>query len=129
MTMERGPIGDLLGEVQARIKRLEPTDALAAVESGACLIDTRSADWQEVDGRIPEALEFPLSVLEWRVDPNAETYDERVGGLERPIVLICRHGFSSSLAVQRLEQLGFTDVRDVIGGFEAWKNAGLPVAD
>jgi rhodanese-related sulfurtransferase len=48
-----------------------------------------------------------------------------VGGLEQPILLICDHGFSSVLAAATLADLGFT-VGDVIGGFAAWREAGLP---
>jgi rhodanese-related sulfurtransferase len=41
--------------------------------------------------------------------------------------LICAHGYSSSLAAATLLDLGFDHATDVIGGFEAWLAAGLPV--
>jgi 3-mercaptopyruvate sulfurtransferase SseA len=44
------------------------------------------------------------------------------------MILICHQGYSSSLAVAGLHDLGATDVTDVIGGFQAWRAAGLPVA-
>jgi rhodanese-related sulfurtransferase len=43
------------------------------------------------------------------------------------VILICAHGYSSSIAAATLRQLGFSSATDVIGGFEAWKAAGLPV--
>jgi len=43
------------------------------------------------------------------------------------VVLICAHGYSSSLAAATLEQLGFAHPTDVVGGFEAWATAGLPL--
>ena len=46
---------------------------------------------------------------------------------ETRVILICRHGYSSSLAAAQLQELGFADATDVIGGFEAWRAAGLPV--
>jgi rhodanese-related sulfurtransferase len=44
------------------------------------------------------------------------------------VILVCRHGHSSSLAAAHLRQLGFRDPADVVGGVEAWQAAGLPVA-
>ena len=53
--------------------------------------------------------------------------DERLADPERRVVLICAHGYSSSLAAATLEQLGFAHPTDVVGGFEAWATAGLPL--
>ena len=47
----------------------------------------------------------------------------------RSVILICRHGESSSLAAAQLVQMGFHEAADVIGGAEAWRAAGLPVVD
>ena len=74
--------------------RLTPREAQAAVEDGALLVDTRSPDEQrEQGGVIPGALHHPLSVVLWRLD-----------GLPREtrVILICRHGYSSSLAAAQL---------------------------
>ena len=117
----------MLAEAQASMKRLQPNEAYEAAQAGACLIDTRSPDVLEREGHVPGALELPLSVLEWRVDPDSESRDERAPGFDDEVIMICAHGFSSSLAAQRLKDLGFKNVVDVIGGFEAWQNEGLPV--
>jgi rhodanese-related sulfurtransferase len=45
------------------------------------------------------------------------------------VILICSQGYSSSLAAASLQELGLVNATDVIGGFEAWKAAGLPVED
>jgi rhodanese-related sulfurtransferase len=44
------------------------------------------------------------------------------------VILICRHGYSSSLAAAHLSVLGFEEPADVLGGVEAWQAAGLPVS-
>jgi len=41
--------------------------------------------------------------------------------------LLCDEGYQSSLAAATLQQLGFTRATDVDGGFQAWRQAGLPV--
>lgn len=117
--MRSTTIDSLLARTRAGLFRLTPEQALAAGEQGALLVDTRSLDeQQEQGGRIPGALHHPLSVVLWRLD--ALPRDTRV-------ILICRHGYSSSLAAARLHELGFGDATDVDGGFEAWRAAGLPI--
>ena len=112
-------IDDLLTEARAGLSRLTPAEAHAAVGDGAVLVDTRSPDERrEQDAAIPSALRHPLSVVLWRLDELPR--DTRV-------ILICRHGYSSSLAAAQLQELGFRDATDVIGGAEAWVEAGLPV--
>jgi len=123
----RESIYDLLAEARHLLHRLEPQEALAAMRHGALLIDTRSRDEVQRTGGVPGALHFRLSVLEWRVDPASEGRDPRVGDLDSRLILMCAQGYSSSLAARRLQQLGFRATTDVIGGFEAWKAAGLPV--
>ena len=114
-------IDELLAASRARIRRYAPAD----VPPGAAIIDIRSADRRSHDGVIPGALHIPRTVLEWRVDPSSEWQTPRLKGTER-LVLVCDHGYSSSLAAATLLELG-VDAGDVIGGFEAWVDAGLPV--
>ena len=125
----RTTIDDLLRDARSRLVRLEPDDALAAQQTGALLIDTRSADERQREGVIPGALHIPLSVLEWRLDPaaNPAFHNPHVEGLDQQLVLVCAHGYSTSLAAARLQQLGFRRATDIAGGFTAWRDAGLPV--
>jgi rhodanese-related sulfurtransferase len=124
----RRTIEELLAEARSRIDRLEPADALAAVNEGALLIDTRAADLRRADGVVPGSVHVPLSVLFWRLDPSSG-YDDPVLSVDlgRRMILLCHHGYSSSLAAATLRELGFARAGDVIGGFEAWAAAGLPV--
>jgi rhodanese-related sulfurtransferase len=123
----RRTIDAVLADAQARLRRLSPVDAAGAMTRGWTLVDTRDGDMIARDGAIPGALRIALSVLEWRVDPASETHSTELAGREERLILICRDGYSSSLAAVRLHELGFTDTTDVIGGFGAWVAAGLPV--
>jgi rhodanese-related sulfurtransferase len=125
----RKTIDELLAEARSRLERLGPAEALAAQRDGALLIDTRSGDERARTGVIPGSIHIPLSVLEWRVDPSADPgyRNQHVTGLEQRLVLVCAHGYSSSLAAGRLRELGFEGATDVVGGFTAWSDAGLPV--
>ena len=123
----RRSIDVVLAEAQARLRRFSPVEALAAIPEGWTLVDTRDGEVIARDGAIPGALRIALSVLEWRVDPASETHSGELAGCEDRLILICRDGYSSSLAAVRLHELGFTETTDVIGGFGAWVAAGLPV--
>jgi rhodanese-related sulfurtransferase len=124
---ERRTISELLAGARARIERLTPVAAMDAIQGGALLVDTRSADLRERAGVIPGALHVPLSVLFWRLDPASGHDDPALSDLDRHIVLGRHHGYSSSLAAATLLDLGFARAGDVDGGFEARAAAGLPV--
>lgn len=120
-------IDGLLAEARGRIERLAPDAAYRAVSDGALLVDTRCGDDRRRAGIIPGSVHVPLSVLFWRLDPSSGYDDPALSDPARPVILICAHGFSSSLAAATLHDLGFASVGDVVGGFEAWSAAGLPV--
>jgi rhodanese-related sulfurtransferase len=93
----------------------------------AIIADARDGALRSRDGRIPGSVHAPLSVLEWRVDPTSGHQNALLAGREDRLILICHEGYSSSLAAVRLQELGFENTTDVIGGFVAWAAAGLPV--
>jgi rhodanese-related sulfurtransferase len=127
MVVARRTLSELLAEAEARVERLEPAAALAALGHGALLIDIRGDSDRERDGVVPGSLHVPRTVLEWRLDPDSPTRNPRACDLSRQVLLICDHGFSSLLAAATLVDLGFTRAGDVAGGFAAWREAGLPV--
>jgi rhodanese-related sulfurtransferase len=120
-------IDDLLARARARLKRLPPHEAEAAVADGALLIDIRPADVRARDGEIPVAIVVERNVLEWRLDPSSEARIAEVGDHEREIIIFCTEGYASSLAAASLHDLGLHRATDLAGGFRAWRAAGLPV--
>jgi len=101
--------------------------ASAEAAQGALVIDTRCAEARRADGVIPGSVHVPLSVLFWRLDPASGFEDPALADPDRRVILVCAHGYSSSLAAATLRELGFARATDVIGGFEGWQAAGLPV--
>ena len=67
------------------------------------------------------------TVLEWRLDPTSASRIPEAAHNQVRVILMCAEGYSSSLAAVSLHELGLKNATDVIGGFEAWKAAGLPV--
>jgi rhodanese-related sulfurtransferase len=117
----------LLEDARRGLDRLDATAAYEAQRAGALLVDTRCEEQRRAAGSIPGAAAIPLSVLYWRLDPDSESCDPALADPTRQVILICAHGYSSSLAAATLRELGFGRATDVAGGFEAWAAAGLPV--
>ena len=124
----RRSVKNMLERARSRFVRLSAVDAYRAVEGGATLIDVRTTEQIRADGHLPYVLEISLTVLEWRLDPASDSRLKRAPELASQVVVICNQGYCSSLAASRLQELGFARATDVIGGFQAWREQGLPLA-
>jgi rhodanese-related sulfurtransferase len=121
-------VDDLLARARSGLHRLEPALAFRAVRSGAILIDTRP-EWQRrAAGEIPDAIVIERNHLEWRCDPSCPGRVREAASHEVAWIICCDEGYSSSLAAASLQALGLRRATDLIGGFQAWRAAGLPVA-
>lgn len=120
-------IAGLLERARARLERLDPPAARDAADAGALVVDTRCAEVREARGVIPGSVHVPLSVLFWRLDPTSGHDDPALSDRRRQVILVCADGYSSSLAAATLRDLGFERATDMIGGFNGWVAAGLPV--
>ena len=107
--------------LQALAELQDPTSLWPVV-----LVDIRPEAQRKACGEINGALIVERNVLEWRFDPRcahrlpiADQYDLR-------IIVFCQEGYTSSLAAAALHDLGMLNATDIIGGYAAWKDAGLP---
>jgi rhodanese-related sulfurtransferase len=119
-------LDDLLRAARARLDRLTPGEALAATRRGGLIVDIRGDDQRREGGLVPGARVIPRNVLEWRAEPGSPWRDPVLAAAGR-LVLMCQQGYQSSLAAAVLLDLGLDAATDMIGGFEAWRAAGLPV--
>ncbi|MEV8413566.1 rhodanese-like domain-containing protein [Streptomyces niveus] len=126
----QAPVGidELLDRAREGLDRVEPREAFAAAEAGALLVDIRYAELRDRDGLIPGALVVERNELEWRLDPQGSHRAVEATSHDLRVVVICNEGYASSLAALSLRQLGLHRATDLVGGFQAWKAAGLPVS-
>ncbi|MEM8994687.1 MAG: molybdopterin-synthase adenylyltransferase MoeB, partial [Acidobacteriota bacterium] len=83
------------------------------------LVDVREAD-EVSQGSPPHAVRISRSFLELQIETE-------VADLDRPLLTMCASGVRSIFAAENLQQLGYTNVRSVAGGFAGWKREGLPI--
>src|SRR3954471_20967709 len=108
---------DLLRDAKSRITEIPPEEAEARM-GAATFLDVREQDEYD-QGTIPGSVFIPRGHLE----SQAET---RLMDRDQPLVVYCAGGNRSAFATETLEQLGFTDVVSMAGGFGRWKNEGRP---
>jgi len=120
-------IDEVLEQARRKLVRIEPKEAAAELANGALLVDTRTEAQRARQGEIPGAIVIDRTVLEWRLDPKSPSRIEQATDHQIRVIVVCAEGFSSSLAAASLQDIGLVNATDLIGGFQAWKAAGLPV--
>ncbi|MDP1774880.1 MAG: rhodanese-like domain-containing protein [Methylobacter sp.] len=86
-------------------------------EGHIVLIDTREES-EYAAGHVDGALLVPRGMLEFKIGSLPELADK-----SKAVLIYCRLGNRSALAAQTLQQLGYTNVLSMAGGFEAWKKS------
>lgn len=120
---------DLIKEARERITTLSLDEAKAKLESpDTVFVDIRDVRELEREGLIPGAYHAPRGMLEFWVDPESP-YHKTIFAEDKDFVLYCASAWRSSLATATLQDMGLTRVSHIDGGFKAWKEAGLPVAE
>ncbi|MHB8826866.1 MAG: molybdopterin-synthase adenylyltransferase MoeB [Acidimicrobiales bacterium] len=108
---------ELLNAAKAEIREIDPYDVAANLENYR-ILDVREPDEYE-QGAVPGAVHIPRGQLEFSVE--ARLLDK-----DAPIAVYCAGGVRSAFAARTLQELGYTTVVSVIGGFNKWKDEGLP---
>jgi rhodanese-related sulfurtransferase len=120
-------VEEMLARARARLDRVTAHE-VAGLGDDALLVDIRPAHNRAAEGEIPGSVPVERIVLEWRLDPHGE---HKLDGVteDTVVVVVCNEGYSSSLAADTLQTLGLTRATDLVGGFQAWREAGLPVRE
>lgn len=97
--------------------QIAPPDVTSRMNSGTLVVDVRTlAEWRS--GHIPGSLHIPLGRLVSQMTDRPRT---------QPVVLVCESGSRSSIGASLLTATGFTDVTNLAGGINAWRQEGLPL--
>jgi rhodanese-related sulfurtransferase len=108
---------DLIREAKARIKEVTPADVRGMLQRGenVALVDVREdREWNL--GHLPRATHMSRGTLEGKM--------EQAIPRERKVILYCASGNRSALAADVLQQMGYSDVASMSGGFKEWVDTG-----
>ena len=109
----------LVAEAKKNITEISPEDAAAKMQNAeATIVDVREKDeWDE--GHIPNAIHMSRGTIELDIE-------EKVPDTNAMIICHCGGGGRGALATENLQKMGYKNVRNMAGGFKAWKAARLP---
>jgi molybdopterin/thiamine biosynthesis adenylyltransferase/rhodanese-related sulfurtransferase len=109
---------DLLSAAKADITEIDTATAADQIAAGALVLDVREPDEYD-QGALPNAIHLPRGHLESQVE--VKLLDKNA-----PVVVYCAGGVRSAFAAKTMQELGYTDVASVAGGFGKWKDEGRP---
>ena len=121
-------VDEILARARQGIHRLTPLETQAVGQRGALVIDTRTDAQRALAGDLPGAIVIDRTVLEWRLDPQSPDRIPEATDYDIEIVVVCRQGYSSSLAAASLRSLGLHRATDMIGGMQSWLEHSLPTS-
>lgn len=107
---------DLLNATKAEIREVGTAEAEDLVERGATLLDVREADEFE-QGAVPGSVFLPRGHLESQIEG-------RIPDKSTTVVIMCAGGVRSAFAARTMQELGYSDVVSMAGGFNRWKDEG-----
>ena len=118
----------LVEEANNSIETIGPKEVKKLMEKNEItLIDVRDIRELWRDGTIENSKHIPRGMLEFWLDPNSSYYQENKIKDTKKMVFFCAMGFRSALATKTLVDMGFKNVANAEGGFDALKNVGLKV--
>src|SRR5919109_5454779 len=112
----------LVAGAKKNITEISPQEAASKLKRGdAVIVDVREQDeWDE--GHISGAIHMSRGSIELDIE-------EKVPDTNKMIICHCGGGGRGALATESLQKMGYKNVRNMAGGFKAWKAAGLPTRE
>ena len=107
---------DLLAAAKAAITEVDTAVAAQHIAAGSVVLDVREPDEFE-QGALPTVVHIPRGHLEAQIET-------RIIDKSTPVVVYCAGGVRSAFAVETMQELGYTNVVSMAGGFGKWKDEG-----
>ena len=106
----------ILSEAKSRIQETDAPGSVALLSEGYMILDVREPEEYE-QGSVPNALHIPRGILESNIENHIPNYAQ-------PIIVMCASGVRSVFATETLNQMGYSTVISMNGGFNQWKQMG-----
>ncbi len=112
---------ELVNAVRSRVREVTPADVQELLRTGAARVFDVREDNEWAAGHVAGAAHLGKGIIERDIERT-------VPDLNAPIVLYCGGGFRSALAADALQQMGYTHVLSMAGGWRGWTDAGGAVS-
>ena len=117
---------DLITEAKSRIAEVDVHEAQKLMGDGYRVLDVREPA-EYLSGTIEGAVHIPRGTLEPACDLEYPGRNPDLQDRAQPWLILCRSGGRAALATEVMQQMGFSSVKNIIGGMLAWQEADLPV--
>ncbi len=111
---------DFVAQAKSIIQECDVNSAVQKIAAGALALDVREPQ-EYMQGHIPGAVELPRGVIEFRAPEHPALTDKN-----QEILVYCQAGGRGALATATLQQMGFTKVSNLLGGYGAWVTENQP---
>ena len=116
-------IMDKVKAAKALVPDISPAEAMDLLgHANAVFVDVRDGAEIAASGKVPGALAISRGMLEFRADTTLPSHHDALSP-GKTVVLYCASGGRAALSGVALQELGYTDVRN-LGGFQGWVDAG-----
>ncbi|WOJ93480.1 rhodanese-like domain-containing protein [Congregibacter variabilis] len=113
---------DLVAAAKTDVVEVPLDQVESALIAADVIIDVREGN-EFRDGHLAGAVNIPRGLLEFILST-----DEALQDRSKHIVLYCKSSGRAALAAKSMQEMGYLHVSSIAGGFDAWKQAGKPVA-
>ncbi len=120
---------DFAAEARGHVEEVTTARAAEMISASAdiLILDVREPG-EVAEGHVPNALNVPRGLLEAKADLAYPHREPKLADRHQPIIVYCASGVRSLLAASTLQQMGFTAVKSMAGGFMAWKEEGRDIS-
>lgn len=117
-------VDDMVADAQTRIQELsvQELNSILEGEEPFILLDVRTVE-ENNSGYIPGSISMPRGVVEFRIasEPVWDNEGMYPPTTEDLILIYCKKGSRGALTADALQHLGYTNVKNITGGFLEWK--------
>jgi rhodanese-related sulfurtransferase len=111
---------DLVEEAKKNVTMISVADAKALFDKGGTVFLDCRTEKEYKSGHVPGAMNIPRGLLEFQVEGKIQDKNAT-------IVMYCKTGGRACLACESIGEMGYKNVKNMEGGWEAWLKAGYPV--
>jgi len=118
---------DFAAEARTKVEEISTDEVVALTRGGnVLLLDVREPG-EVREGHLSGAVNVPRGLLEAKADLSYPHREPCLENREQCLVVYCASGVRSLLAAATLQEMGFSDVKSMAGGFAAWQTEGKEV--